>query len=294
MEAAPLLDRLFLEKLERLTISWQRSFSGLVGGHNPSRFSGGGQEFLDHRQFHHGDDLRAVNWRAYMRLDKMFLKMFQIEPRVPIRLLLDTSASMSAGDGSKFLYARQLAAALAYVGLVRHDMISIHPFSSHLGEGKRTGGGRHQFSTSLRYFESLQASGRTDFVKVVREFISTFGQRGLLIVISDFLDETDCERALQYLGDFGHELFLIQLWTEQDRTPPWSGELELEDGETGNTVKLQFDDGARRNYTAAFDAFTERIEQVANRNNGKYVGVSTAMPLDDIVFGSLMRARGVA
>ena len=294
MEAAPILDRLFLEKLERLTIRWQRSFSGLVGGHNPSRFSGGGQEFLDHRQFHQGDDLRAVNWRAYMRLDKMFLKMFQIEPRVPIRLLLDTSASMAAGDGSKFLYARQLAAALAYVGLVRHDMISIHPFSSHLGEGKRTGGGRHQFSTSLKYFESLKASGRTDFAAVVREFISTFGQRGLLIVISDFLDEADCERAIQYLGDFGHELFIIQLWTKQDRTPPWSGELELEDGETGNVVKLQFDDAARRSYTANFDQFTERIEQLANRNNGKYVGVSTEVPLDDIVFGSLIRARGVA
>src|ERR1043165_8265161 len=80
--------------LFRLTIHWQRSFAGLVGGHNTSRFAGGGQEFLDHRHFHHGDDLRAVNWRAYLRLDKLFLKMFQIEPRVPVHMLLDTSASM--------------------------------------------------------------------------------------------------------------------------------------------------------------------------------------------------------
>src|ERR1700736_3839601 len=114
MEAAPLLDRQFLEKLERLTIHWQKSFPGLVGGHNPSRFAGGGQEFLDHRQFHHGDDLRAVNWRAYMRLDKMFLKMFQIEPRVPIRILIDTSKCMAAGAASNILYARKLAAALCY------------------------------------------------------------------------------------------------------------------------------------------------------------------------------------
>src|ERR1700677_3546523 len=98
--AEPLLDRNFLERLERLTIHWQRSFSGLVGGHNASHFSGGGQEFLDHRNFHHGDDLRAVNWRAYLRLEKMFLKMFQIEPRVPVHLLLDTSASMAAEGAS--------------------------------------------------------------------------------------------------------------------------------------------------------------------------------------------------
>jgi uncharacterized protein (DUF58 family) len=95
----PLVDRHFLEKLERLTLGWNKSFRGLVGGHNLSRFAGPGQEFLDHRSFHPGDDLRAVNWRAYMRFDKLFLKMFQVEPRVPVRLLLDTSASMSAAAG---------------------------------------------------------------------------------------------------------------------------------------------------------------------------------------------------
>src|ERR1700694_3049383 len=98
METAPLLDRHFLEKLERLPIHWQKSFNGLVGGHDTSRFSGGGQEFLDHRHFHHGDDLRAVNWRAYLRLEKLFLKMFQIEPRVPVRMLVDMSSSMNLGE----------------------------------------------------------------------------------------------------------------------------------------------------------------------------------------------------
>src|SRR4030088_3762825 len=111
MPSAPLLDRQFLEKLERLTIHWEKSFSGLVGGHNISHFAGPGQEFLDHRQFHHGDDLRAVNWRAYLRLEKLFLKMFQVEPRIPVRLLLDISKSMDTGTLAKFHYARKLAAA---------------------------------------------------------------------------------------------------------------------------------------------------------------------------------------
>ena len=91
----PLIDTPTLEKLERLTIHWKKSLPGLVGGHNTSRFAGGGQEFLDHRHFHHGDDLRAVNWRAYLRLEKLFLKMFQLEPRIPVRILLDVSQSMT-------------------------------------------------------------------------------------------------------------------------------------------------------------------------------------------------------
>src|SRR5258708_20723981 len=125
MSPAALLDRQFLEKLERLTIHWEKSFWGRVAGHTSSRFAGGGQEFLDHRHFHHGDDLRAVNWRAYMRLEKLFLKMFQIEPRVPVRMLLDTTASMTAPSEQKFEYARKLAAALCYVALVRPDKTSI-------------------------------------------------------------------------------------------------------------------------------------------------------------------------
>ena len=102
MATEPLIDRQFLEKLERLTIRWRKSFPGLIGGHNQSRFAGPGQEFLDHRHFHHGDDLRAVNWRAYLRLVKVFLKMFQVEPRVPVRLLIDTSESMLTGANNKF------------------------------------------------------------------------------------------------------------------------------------------------------------------------------------------------
>ena len=293
MSSAALLDRQFLEKLERLTIHWEKSFSGLVGGHNSSRFAGGGQEFLDHRHFHHGDDLRAVNWRAYMRLEKLFLKMFQIEPRVPVRMLLDTSASMSAGSEQKFEYARKLAAALCYVALVRLDTICIQPFGEALGERFICGGGRHRFSPVMDYLAQLQTGGRTSFYQSVRQFISTYAQRGLLIVISDFLDDDGCEKALQFLSDFGHELLLVQVWSEEDRQPPWTGELELVDAESGSHVKMQVDEQAREKYTTAFDQYAEALQKIAVSNNGRYVGVASTMALEDVIFGALVRAKGV-
>jgi uncharacterized protein (DUF58 family) len=294
MASRPLLDRQFLEKLERLTIHWQKSFNGLVGGHNRSRFAGGGQEFLDHRHFHHGDDLRAVNWRAYLRLEKMFLKMFQVEPRVPVRMLLDTSESMNSEAGFKFDYARKLAASLCYVGLVRLDTIALRPFSARLGEGLHCGGGRHRFSPILEYLGDLKTHGRTDYIEVVRQFISTHPQRGLLIVISDFLDDAGCEKPLQYLADFGHELLLVQLWAEEDRTPPWLGELDLVDAETQAGLQLQFDEAARESYTRAFDSYGAGLRQLALRNGGRYVGLSTGMPIEEIIFGSLVRSRVIA
>ncbi|HEY3841526.1 MAG TPA: DUF58 domain-containing protein [Bryobacteraceae bacterium] len=294
LDREPLLDRKFLERLERLTIHWQRSFAGLVGGHNTSRFAGGGQEFLDHRNFHHGDDLRAVNWRAYLRLEKMFLKMFQIEPRVPVHMLLDSSASMISGDGSKFDVARKIAASLCYIGLVRLDTIALQPFSRDLGEGIVGGGGRHRFRPVMEYLQRMEAKGVTNFDLVVREFIHSTPHRGLVIMLSDFLDDGDCLRPLQYIADYGHELLLIQIFSEEDRTPPWNGELELVDAETQAEVQLQFDEQAREQYTRAFDEYSGALQQLAMRNGGRFASVSTATSLEDIIFGALVRTRGIA
>jgi uncharacterized protein (DUF58 family) len=287
---APLLDTPVLEKLERLTIHWQKSLPGLVGGHNTSRFAGPGQEFLDHRHFHHGDDLRAVNWRAYLRLEKLFLKMFQLEPRIPVRVLLDVSQSMAASAGSKFDYACKLAAALCYIGLVRLDSICLQPFTARLHDAFTASGGRHRFQPAVNFLGSLKPGGRTDFLATARQFISEYPQRGLLLVISDFLDDSDCEKPLQYLADFGHELMLVQIWADEDRQPPWEGELELEDAETCERVELAFDSEARDRYTADFDAYSEHLERVALRNRGRYAGLATSLPLEQAVFGSLVNS----
>jgi uncharacterized protein (DUF58 family) len=291
--AEALIETKLLEKLERLTIHWQKSLPGLVGGHNTSRFAGSGQEFLDHRHFHHGDDLRAVNWRAYLRLERLFLKMFQLEPRIPVRLLLDVSRSMETGGIPKFAYARKLAAALCYVGLVRLDSICLQPFGEKLLDSFIASGGRHRFQPAVNFLSAIQPGGKTNFMEISRQFVTSYPQRGLVIILSDFLDDEDCERPLQFFSDFGHELILVHVWADEDREPPWNGELELEDAETGKHVELAFDADARQMYTAAFDEYAQHLRRVALRNNGRYVGVPTSVPVDDAIFGALVRAGAV-
>jgi uncharacterized protein (DUF58 family) len=285
----PLIDTPMLEKLERLTIQWQKSHPGLVGGHHTSRFAGAGQEFLDHRNFAQGDDLRAVNWRAYLRLEKLFLKMFQLEPRIPVRILLDISQSMSTGANAKFDYARKLAAALCYVGLVRLDAICLQPFSTKLHDSFTASGGRHRFQPAVNFLSDLKPGGQTGFLSAAKLFMARYPQPGLVLVISDFLDDADCEKPLQFLADFGHELMLLHVWAEEDREPPWDGELELEDAETGEHLELAFDGEARARYTDEFDAYARELERVALRNSGRYVGLPTSVPLEQAVFGSLVR-----
>ena len=128
----------------------------------------------------------------------------------------------------------------------------------------------------------------------MREFIGAYSQRGLVIVISDFLDDGNCERALQYLTDYGHELMLLQIWADEDRMPPWTGELELRDAETGAGMKLDFDDDARQRYTRAFDEYSAALQTTALRSGGRYAGVATSQSLESVIFGDLIRVRGIA
>lgn len=248
--------------------------------------------------FHEGDDLRSVNWRAYMRLEKLFLKMFEVEPRVPVRVMLDKSISMTAGavpgQPSKFDFGRKLAAALTYIGLVRLDTITLQPFCEKLIDPFLCGGGRHRFQPAGEFLAHLKPGGSTNFLAAVRQFISEYPQRGLLVIISDFLDDHDCVRPLQYLADFGHELLLIQVWSEEDRKPSGEGEMELTDAETGQVLHLGLDETSRREYTERFDRYAEEIRRLALRNAGRYVGLSTSLSLEECIFGSLVRAEGVA
>lgn len=285
----PLIDRRLLEKLERLTLEWQKSFNGLVGGHSASHFAGPGQEFLDHRNFHAGDDVRSVNWRAYLRFERFFLKTFHVEPRVPVRMLLDVSESMTAAAGpnrTKFDYARRLTAALLYVGLVRLETIIVQPFGDTLLQPFTASGGRHRFQPAEAYLRDLQSSGKTDFSRLARVFLEQYPQRGLTIIISDFLADEDCYRPLQYIADSGHELRLVQVWTPEDRNPTVSGVIELIDAETGQRQVVHVDESARAAYTQEFSRHGAYLERLALRNSGRYLGFDTTTPLEEVLFGN--------
>ncbi len=292
-----IVDRHFLERLERLTLHWQKSFNGLVGGHNPSRFAGGGQEFLDHRNFHHGDDLRAVNWRAYLRLEKLFFKMFQVEPRVPVHLLIDVSASMNTGAApgaiTKFNYARKLAAALTYVGLVRLENLVLQPFENHLLQPFRCSGGRHRFQPAENYLRALKPEGKTNLTETARQFLAAYPQRGLTIIISDFLSELDSLKPLQYIADFGHELLLLQIVSEEDREPGADGDYNLVDAESNSQLKVTVDSQSRNAYIMAFDEYSEKLKLLALRNRGRYLRLFTVAKMEDVLFGPAFAARKI-
>ncbi len=288
--AEALIDRELLEKLERLSLRWLRSYRGVLGGHNRSRLPGYGHEFLDHRNFYPGDDLRAVNWRAYLRFERFLLKTFELEPRVPIRLLLDASASM--GVGGKFFYARRLALALIYIALVKLDTVSLHHFAKSLSRPVQATGGRQCIHELERFLRLAVCAGETDFHTVVRSFLSAYQRPGLVIVVSDFFGEQDDCEALQNLADFGHELLLVQVWAREDRNPELNGPIELIDSETGRVQRLEVDADASGRYRARVEQQSKALRRLAARNGGRYVDVCTGTPLEEALFGPVRTVIG--
>lgn len=280
-----------LERLERLTIRWSQSFRGRIGGDIVSRYSGVGHEFLDHRHFQSGDDLRAVNWRAYMRLERMFLKLFRSEPRIPVRILIDTSESMACGgasvDESKFAYACRLAAALCYVGLVRLETIVLQPFSETLADSFRAHGGRLQYAQAAEYISSLRTGGLTAFQRPVRDYLMKYRVPGLTFVLSDFLDPGGHALPLEHLAAEGHEVHLLHLAGPADREPSWRGELELFDAESDETLVVSLDDDSAREYRDAYDEFCRSLERHAQRSRAHYAHLSTTEPLEQVLFRQL-------
>ncbi len=194
----------------------------------------------------------------------------------------------------KFDYARQLAASLCYVGWCGWTPLRCCRFPIAFTKAKPAAGDVSGLRPFPGYLEALKPGGTSDFMRVSRQFLNDYPQRGLVIVISDFLDEGDCHKALQYVADYGNELMLIQLWADEDRTPPWTGEFDFVDAESQTRLHIHVDSDSRKQYTEAFDKFSESLKTLAIRNNGKYTGLATSMPLEDAIFGSMMRTRSIA
>jgi uncharacterized protein (DUF58 family) len=189
------LDPAFLKTLEELTLLSRDDLSGVVGADHRSRTLGPGLEFSDYRRYSSGDDPRSLDWNAYLRLGKLFLKTYRTEERIPIRLLIDCSESMQC-DPSKFSYALHLSAAFSYLALLHLDTVAIAPFAAHLSKPLVVSGGRDVFWTVAEFLGRISPGGVTDVFYSTKEFLVRFPSRGTVLLLSDFFDEEGSQRAV--------------------------------------------------------------------------------------------------
>lgn len=293
MASPLLLDRDFLKTLEQLTLLCRQNLSGAIGANHRSRQRGPGQEFTDYRRYSYGDDPRFLDWNAYLRFGKLFLKIYQTEDHIPVRVLLDNSLSMNCGvDGgvstsSKFVYARRLAAAFAYLALLRLDTVAVVPFNEKMGRPIISAGGRERFWPVMQFLSDLECGGRTNLLAAVKQFCGNFTHRGELIIISDFFDDDGCERAVEMIRAAGHDFILLQIHSAEEQRPADYGELDLEDAETEARRTVNLSSAAADQYERAFLDFSDGLQRLAVRNGGRYARANTAIPYQEFILGSL-------
>jgi uncharacterized protein (DUF58 family) len=291
--SSTLLDPAFLKKLEALSLVSKRVFAGQTKGERRSLKRGSSVEFADFREYALGDDLRYVDWKAYGRLEKLFLKLFVEEEDLSIHLLIDTSESMNFGSPlTKADYARRVAAALGYVALSEYDRVLLASFSGKLGERMPPLRGKPGVFPFFQFLETkLSIGGETRFGDALTQYAAQAKNVGIAIILSDFFDDTHVQ-GIRALLSRRYQVVLLHILDEEELHPTLTGDLRLVDSETGAVREVSISPHLLAQYDAQVQSFCTGLQQLAGRYNLEYVRTSTALPFEDVVLKSL-RGRGL-
>jgi uncharacterized protein (DUF58 family) len=291
-KTSPLLDPEFLHKLEQLELVSRKIFVGRMKGERKSKRRGSSVEFADHRNYSVGDDLRHIDWNVYGRLEKLFLKLFLEEEDLHFYTLLDTSLSMDFGDPTKLHYGKQVAAALAFIGLVNHDRVVLEPFSTDLDRGMPSVRGRSQMWRVVQYLDGLQATGASDITAAAKAFAVKHAGKGVVVVISDFLDKRGYQDALRYLLARNMDIYVIHVLSREEVEPELVGDLRLVDAEDDDIAEITVSAPLLKRYKDNLNAFVGGLKEWCTRRGITYIFTTNQNPFDKLVLNYL-RERGL-
>lgn len=291
-----LFDAAFLRQMERLRILAQKIQQGKLRGERRSRHTGASLEFADYRNYADGDDPRTIDWHAYGRLDRLFIKLFEEEEDLDISFLIDASASMRwrperMNPGTnKFDYARLLAGALAYVGLCSLDRVNLWFFDRDLRADLGFLRGRSALHAVLRFLENPPSTGdATSLAKALGHFATRLRRRGLVVVISDFLDPAGWDSALGKLLHAGFEVEVIHLLDPAERNPSLLGDFDLIDCEGGERLRVTLSPARLQAYQEELDTHCRALRTFCRRHGAGHTLAGSDEPIDRVL-ANLLKA----
>lgn len=288
----PLLSPEFLRRLETLELVSKKIRAGRMKGDRLSKRKGRGSEFADFRPYSVGDDLRFLDWNLYGRLDKLFLRLFLEEEDLHVHLLIDTSESMQFGQPTKLRYAKQLAAALGFVGLVNLDRVAVTAVGGKTGVASPQFRGRPSLWRLVKFLDDLPAGGTGDFSKALRTFSLRTRGRGVVILLSDYLDKGGYEEGFRYLLARNLDVYAVQILAQEEIDPAFVGDLKLTDIEDGDEAEITISAPLLKRYQETLAAFRGGLSGFCNRRGMAYLFTSNQVPFEKLVLNYL-RNRGL-
>ena len=282
-----LLDNDFLARLERLSLKARRPVQGWGAGQRRSRRTGHSVEFADYRAYGSGDDMRYVDWNIYGRTDRMHVKLFVDDEDLCLHLLIDASASMDCGSPLKLTWAARLAGALGFVGLANQERVGVGVLRGAVGETLPPTRGRNRIPAMFELLSSLNGGGMTSLNQSLTTYAQHCKGAGLAVLVSDLLDPIGYEDGLRALLEYGFEVHVIHVLSEEELRPSFEGDLRLVDQETGETCALRLDAETRRVYAEGLQQFIEKAERFCADNAIDYSRASSADAVESLVLGPL-------
>lgn len=280
----------FLKKLDRLALQGRRIVSGGTGGNRRSKAKGSSIEFSDFREYTLGDDYRSIDWNAYARFERLFVKLYMEERESNITILLDTSASMDFGEPNKGKLAKELAAIFAYIALSNYDRVGIAAINDSVANELPYFSGKPGFTRALNFLDEINFRGNTGLKSGIMSFGPLHGRKGISILISDLLSKESFEETVQYLKYQQQEIVVIQVLSPQEISPELTGSLRLIDTESGEPVEVEITPHTTSLYQKAFREFTDHIKVVCTKLEVSYIQVSSGMSLDEVIFSQLFES----
>ena len=281
-----LFEASFVRALESLALGGRRVPSGRAAGQWRSRTSGSSVEFSDYRTYAPGDEFRRIDWNAYARLERLFVRLYRAEEDLSLSLILDTSASMAWGRPSKARLAAQLAGALAFVALASGDRVQLAACRGSAIAEKLTGlHGQGAAWTAWRLLERLESDGATDLNAALTSWAHQLRGAGMTVVISDLFSPSGYQQGIDALLGQRQDVLLIHVLAPDELQPPSEliGEWRLVDSEPADQLEATITPGVIRAYRRLLATFTAEASDFCRRRGITYLQLSSDVSVSNVV-----------
>jgi uncharacterized protein (DUF58 family) len=282
----------FLAKIDQLELVSRKILAGKMRGERRSKRKGFSTEFADHRGYVVGDDLRFIDWNILIRLDRLFIKLFEEEEDLHFHLLIDTSKSMGFGEPTKLRFAKEVAAALSYIALVNLDRVMVSTFRDSLVGASQPARGRASVLRVLGEIERLTADGGSNLEQTCKAFAARNTGKGIVVVLSDLFDKTGFEAGLRYLVGGRYDVYVIHVLATEEVNPPVTGDLRLVDAEDGQVAEITVSAPLLARYRQTLDRFCDSVKDYCHRRGAAYLRATNDIPFQEFVL-QYLRRRGL-
>lgn len=276
-----IFDAEFFEKLYNIKFNTSIKLNIGMNGGRKSSAKGSSVEFSDFREYMFGDDIRRIDWNAYGRTDKLFVKLFMEEKEGLFNIFLDCSKSMDYGKNNKSIYALKLVAMFSYIIINNLDRVYITKMQQDNIITSKGMTGQQAFKKILVDLENTKFYGSIDLEKCIKN--RQLKNKGISIIISDFFSE-NIEQVIRYLLYKNQEIILIHVLSREELEPDIEGTYNLIDSEILNDMRITMSSNVKKMYQKSLEKFLNNLKILAQKYHITYIQIPTDKPLDQLFY----------